>query len=1211
MLDVIVDGDRDAEVRRVTLVNHDERIRNIMLTSYAELVLGCMAADAAHPAFSKMFVETEWVAADGILLATRRHRTPDDPHVWAAHVASVVDEDTKTIEFESDRARFIGRGRTLRNAIAMQPDCTLSNTAGCVLDPVLSLRRYVHVGAGASVRIEFWTCAAATREAALELARELTAEAAFGIAQASAARYLANESERLAIGKSATQRCQKFVHPLLYADPLWRASPMQIQAASGGAPILWAKGISGDRPIISMRIAKIADLDHVRDLLGAQRFWCGRRLDVDVVLLDVTSSREEAPLQVALQALAKERIESLQAEREGAVAAVFVLRDLDIDQGLRDGLAAVARVVLDAASSGMDRAVDSHDMRVQSEQIDAAGFRRPTLPLSNAADVTSGALLDRGSKATEFDCGYGGFADRGRSYVITLDAERCTPMPWTNVIANPQFGFLATAEGGGHTFAVNSQQNPLTPWPNDPVSDAPHEILYLRDVDSGALWSATALPIRVPGASYRIEHGRGYSRYAHSAHGIETELTQLVPIGDPIKLSRLRICNRSGRARRLSITAYVEWALGANGTTSAPYVVTQLNPATGALFARNAWRPEFGKRVAFADLGGLQSSWTGDRAEFLGDLGALDRPAALARDTALSGRVGAALDPCAALQTTVDLAIDADVEIVFLLGQSESSMAAEALIMKYRAISSELVLQEVVSFWDDMLDTVQVRTPDRAMDLMLNGWLLYQVLACRLWARTAYYQSSGAYGFRDQLQDVMALCVAKPGIARQHLLRASARQFVEGDVQHWWLPPSGQGIRTRITDDRIWLPYVVLHYLGVTGDAAVLDESAPFLEGKPLKDSENESFFQPGVSSQTGSVYEHCARALDSSLSLGAHGLPLFGTGDWNDGMNRVGSGGKGESVWLAWLLLDTIERFAPLALKRSDQTRVRRWKAFAATVKAAIETAGWDGEWYRRGYYDDGSPLGSSSNKECTIDTIAQSWSVMSGQADPAHSVSAMQAVDARLIDRRNKIALLFTPPFEHTEKEPGYIKGYPPGVRENGGQYTHGSLWSIFAWAGLGDGDKAGELFDILNPIRHADGPEAIERFKVEPYISCADVYSVEPLTGHGGWTWYSGSAGWLYRAGLEAILGFRPCGDHLLIDPCIPKTWPAFSIAYRYHSSHYTIEVENPLGVCRGIARIELDGIPADSMTFVGTGVRLPLTDDARAHHVRVVLGRNERH
>jgi cellobiose phosphorylase len=1205
LLDVMVDGSRDVEVRRITIANHGDTARNIVLTSYAELVLGSAAADASHPAFSKMFVETEWVERGGVLLATRRRRTPDDPHVWVAHRVMVQGDAEQTVEYESDRARFLGRGRILRNAVVMQHDHALSNSAGCVLDPVLSLRRRVAIAAGASIKVTFWTCVAATRDAALALAAELGAADACDIAHANAECYAASERKSLAIDRSVVQKFQRLVYPLLYADPSWRAPAAQIEAAHGGAPVLWAKGISGDRPIALLRVSTDAGLNCVEVLLQAQRFWRGRRLGVDVVLLDTGSASDTDALHVALQALVQKQDALLKSNADGAAASVFLLRDCAIDQGLRDGLASVARVVMDDTMGGMDRA--EHD-------IEASVSNCHTKPVSDAAATGSPSNFEdalnghakTAANALQFDCGYGRFTQSGRAYVVKLDAERCTPMPWTNVIANPQFGFLATSEGGGHTFAVNSQQNPLTPWPNDPVSDAPREVLYLRDIDSGDVWTATALPIRVPSAVYTAEHGKGYIRYGHAAHGIETYLTQFVPTVDTVKFSHLRIRNLSGRTRRLSVTAYVEWALGANGTSPAPYVVTSLDAATGALFARNAWRPEFGERVAFADLRGLQTSCTGDRSEFLGRFGSIANPQALLLNEPLSGRVGASLDPCAALQTVFELAVDAQTELVFLLGDAESKAFAQALIAKCRAADPVAILRESEALWNDLLDTVQVRTPNRALDLMLNDWLLYQALGCRVWARTAYYQSSGAYGFRDQLQDVMSLCVARPDIAREHLLRATGRQFVEGDVQHWWLPPAGQGIRTRITDDRVWLPYVAMHYVAVTGDASLFGESVPFLEGAQLKDGENESYFQPSISAQTGSVYEHCARSLDSSLSLGAHGLPLMGTGDWNDGMNRVGIGGKGESIWLAWLLLDTIARFAPIARARGDHDRAQRWSAFATTVKAAIETAGWDGQWYRRGYYDDGTPLGSSSDDECRIDVIAQSWSVMSGQAEPAHAALAMQAVDAQLIDRDNRIAMLFTPPFDRAAQDPGYIKGYPPGVRENGGQYTHGAIWSIFAWAGLGDGGKAAELFDILNPVFHADCPEAIERFKVEPYISCADVYSVAALTGRGGWTWYSGSAGWLYRAGLEAILGFHPRGDRLLIDPCIPQAWPGFGIDYQYRSSRYTIEVENPNRVCRGIVLVELDGARLDGSALERGVAPIPLADDGLEHRVRVVMG-----
>ncbi len=1210
LLDVMVDGDRDAEVRRVTIANHGDRARNVVLTSYTELVLGSAAADAAHPAFSKMFVETEWVKQGGVLLATRRRRTPDDPDVWVAHIAVIEGDATQTVEFESDRAMFLGRGRTLRNAIAMQPDHVLSNTAGCVLDPVLCLRRRVQVAVGASVQVAFRTCVASTRDAALALAHDLLATDACDVARANAERHATAERDQLAIDAAAMERCQRLVYPLLYADPAWRAPAAQVAAASGGAPVLWAKGISGDRPIALLRIADEAGLGLASELLRAQRFWRGRWLGVDIVLLDTTSASDADSLHVALQAVVRGQATQLDAEKNGPGAAVFLLRDCDIDQGLRDGLAAVARLDLDAATHGMDRIGSALGTNQDSGDRAAVAIVSPrsaaptgSHPVNRVATISAST---HPATAAQFDCGYGGFTQDGRAYIVTLDAMRCTPMPWSNVIANPQFGFLATAEGGGHTFAINSQQNPLSPWPNDPVSDTPREALYLRDIDSGELWTATALPIRVPSATYTVEHGKGYTRYSHVAYGIASELTQCVPTADPIKISRLRMRNQSGRARRLSITAYVEWALGANGTVPAPYVVTGIDPATGAVFASNRWRPDFGDRVAFADLSGMQTSCTGDRGEFLGYLGAIDRPAALQHHAPLSGRTGAAMDPCAALQTEIELAPDAETEIVFLLGELESHADAQTLVAKYRVVEPDAVLDEVAAFWNGVTDAVQVRTPNPAMDLMLNGWLLYQALGCRVWARTAYYQSSGAYGFRDQLQDVMALCTAKPDIAREHLLRATGRQFLEGDVQHWWLPPAGQGIRTRIADDRIWLPYVALHYVAVTGDSGVLDEVVPFLEGAPLKDGENEAFFQPAQSSQHGSVYEHCARALDSSLRLGVHGLPLFGTGDWNDGMNRVGIGGKGESVWLAWFLLDTITRFTPIAEARNDHDRVLRWNACATTVKTAIETAGWDGAWYLRGYYDDGTPLGSHESEECRIDAIAQSWSVMSGIANAEHAAQAMHAVDTQLVDRTNAIAMLFTPPFDRTPHDPGYIKGYPPGIRENGGQYTHGSIWSIFAWAGLGDGDKAAELFDILNPVRHADNADAIERFKVEPYISCADVYSVAPLTGRGGWTWYSGSAGWLYRAGIEAMLGFRPRGQRLLVDPCIPKQWPGFSIDYRYRSSCYTIAVENPHGIRRGVASVELDGARLDREAVNGGAANIPLVDDAAIHHVRIVMG-----
>ena len=1206
LLDVAVAADCDAEVRRIALYNRGAATRTIELTSYAELVLGSVAGDAGHPAFSKLFVQTQWSADDGVLLATRRRREPGEAEVWVAHciatdAASADDTGAGAMQYETDRMRFLGRGRSLRNAQSLQAGVTLSNTVGCVLDPVFSLRRCVRIAPGASVQVAFWTLAAGSRDAALSLARTLrapgTCERVFAGAEAHA---VATQSR---FGMDATHAAAaQLLAPLLYADPSWRSPTDVLARAHGGAPVLWSCGISGDRPIVLLRIDAEANIERVHALLRAQRLWRSNWLGVDVVLLNTALAGDVDALQATLESLRDGQTQQLKDDGEGAGAAVFALRDDRIDDGLRDGLATAARVVLEAASVGWAPSAQPVDRVAAAVATAAATTFAPAARIA----VRPGASLAQ--ETLEFDNGVGGFTGDGREYTIVLNGDECTPAPWVNIIANPDFGCMVSAEGGGYSWSTNSQQNALTPWPNDPVTDAPHDVLYLRDDDSGALWSATAAPIRAPGVTYRTTHGKGWSRFTHSAHGIDVDLLQTVPVADPVKVSRLRLHNRTATPRRLSVTGYVQWALGANGAVTAPFVVTERDDASGALFARNAWRAEYGERIAFIDLGGVQRSCTGDRTEFLGPRGAIDRPAAL-QDNALSGRVGAGLDPCGALQTQVELAPDAQVDILFVLGEAASRDDARALVQKYRTADVDAILADVATLWSGVLDAVQVHTPDRALDLLLNHWLLYQTLGCRLWARTAYYQASGAYGFRDQLQDVMALCVARPDVARAQLLRSAARQFVEGDVQHWWLPPSGQGIRTRMTDDRLWLAYVVAHYIDVSGDAAVLDESVPFIEGAPLKDGQHEAFFQPAVSVEHASVYEHGARAIDVSLTLGAHGLPLMGTGDWNDGMNRVGEAGRGESVWLAWFLIATIEAYAGFAEARGEHARLARWRQCVDTLRVSLESTGWDGEWYRRGYYDDGTPLGSAESRECRIDTIAQSWSALAG-GNTAHVVQAMDAVETQLIDHNNKLALLFTPPFDKpafdgeadgSGHDPGYIAGYPPGVRENGGQYTHGSTWAVFAFAQLGQAERAMDLFATLNPIRHTETAEGIARYKVEPYVACADVYSVAPHVGRGGWTWYTGSAGWLYRAGLEAILGFRVQGDALLLAPCIPASWPGFEITYRHRSSEYRIAVDNSRRVGRGVLAVELDGqaLPVDPC-------RVPLCDDGGVHRVKLTLG-----
>ena len=1189
-LRVLVSAEDDVEVRRVTIANSGSVAREIEVTSYAELVLAPQAADVAHPVFSKLFIETEYIEDVGVILATRRPRDPSDQKIWAAHRAVVEGETIGEPEIETDRARFLGRGRSVRSAAAMTDGAALSGTVGTVLDPIFALRRQVRVAAGASATVAFWTVVAQSREEALSLVNKHRDAKAFervGILAWTQARV---QLCHLGISRDEADLFQRLAGHVLYAAPTLRSPSDRIRDGAGPKSGLWKHGISGDLPIVLLRISEVENLHVAHQLLQSAEYWRLKMLGADLVILNEGGPSHVQDLQAAIETHARITHPGLQSETQGSAGKVFFLRADLIAAEERNLLVSVARVALIAAHGRLSDQLDRLSIpEVLARAAPKRDSDRPELPA--ALPLPELELFN----------GLGGFADNGREYVTILGPGQWTPTPWINVISNRTFGFQVATEGSGYTWASNSRENQLTPWSNDPVTDRSGESLYLRDEDTGDVWSPTALPIRDNEATYIARHGRGYSRFEHASRGITANLIQYVPLEDPIKISRLELRNSSGRLRRLSLTAYVEWILGPAKGATQPYVITEIDSETGAMFAQNPWNQGFGTRIAFADLGDHMTDWTADRREFIGRNGTLDNPAALHSMTSLSKRVGAGLDPCAALRTFVDLPPDGTVELVFFLGQAATVEEARRLIVHYRATDLDAVLQNVRDSWDDILGTVQVTTPDRPMDIMLNGWLLYQSLACRIWARSAFYQASGAYGFRDQIQDVMSLLTVHPQIAREHLLRAAARQFVEGDVQHWWLPHSGEGVRTHISDDRAWLAYAVAHYVDVTGDAAILDDTVPFLHGPELNADEHDNFFLPTISAESASLFEHCARALDRSLALGRHGLPLMGTGDWNDGMNLVGEEGQGESVWLGWFLNVALKAFASIAKARGEIDYAARWQKHAAGLESALEREAWDGDWYRRAWFDDGAPLGSTANDECRIDSIAQSWAVISGVAAPDRAARAMAAVDQKLINTEDRLALLFAPPFDKTKLEPGYIKGYPPGVRENGGQYTHAAMWSIIAFTMSGDGDKAGALFSLLNPINHARTPAEVGRYKVEPYVVAADVYSMPPHVGRGGWTWYTGSAGWMQRAGIENIIGLQMQGGHLRLDPCIPKNWPSFRVNLRHRSSRYEILVENPGHVSSGIASALVDGVAADHRPLC-----LPLVDDGATHQVLVRLG-----
>ena len=1189
-LEVLVSAEDDAEVRRVSISNAGRQARDIEITSYSELALGPQSADVAHPAFAKMFVETEYLAEFGAIVATRRKRSPSEPEIWAAHLSVANGEVVGGPTFETDRALFLGRGHGVGSPIAMLDARPLTNSVGTVLDPIFALRRRVRVAAGATARIAFWTMAAGTRAALLDCIDKHRDAAAYERATTLAWTQAQVQLHHLGVNPGEAGLFQRLASHVIFTGRDLRPSSDVIRQGSGPQSGLWSQGISGDLPIVLLRIAEIDSLRVVRQVLQAHEYWRMKQLAVDLVILNERKSSYVQDLQVAIETLVRASQSRPAPGIDRPLGRVFVLRADLIAAEMRSLLVSTARIVLVAQQGSLSDQLDRIATPIE--------LNRPLKDTPIGPPERPSALR---TPQLEFFNGLGGFAEGGKEYVTILGPGQSTPSPWINVIANPGFGFQIATEGSGYTWSSNSHENQLSPWSNDPVSDAPGEAFYVRDDKTGHVWSPTASPIREASGIYVARHGRGYSRFEHTSRGISTDLLQYVPNEGSVKISRLRLANISNLTRHLSVTAFVEWVLGSSRSATLAFVETETDAQTGALFARNPSNVAFGSRVAFADMRGAQCDWTGDRREFIGRNRTLANPAALASASPLSNKVGAALDPCAAMRTKLELQPGGVAEVVFFLGEAATRDDACAAIEAIRAADLDALEADITRFWDETLRAIEVKTPDRAMDLMLNGWLLYQTLACRIWARSAFYQASGAYGFRDQLQDGMALAAARPDLTREHLLRAASRQFVEGGVQHWWLPQAGQGVRTRISDDRAWLAYTVAQYVETTKDMLLLEELIPFLEGAQLEADETDRFFEPTVSQKTATLFEHCAVALDASLAVGRHGLPLIGTGDWNDGMNRVGEKGQGESVWLGWFLHAALMAFAPLALARNDTKRAETWTAHAGALAAAIEREAWDGEWFRRGYFDDGTPLGSATNDECRIDSIAQSWAVLSGAVTHDRAAQAMAALDKQLIRREDRLALLFAPPFDKTTHDPGYIKGYPPGVRENGGQYTHAATWSVMAFAALGEGDKAAELFSLLNPINHSRTPADAYRYKVEPYVACADIYSIAPHVGRGGWTWYTGSAGWLQRAGVESLLGLRLRGAFLSVDPCIPKDWDKFEATIKYRTARYSISVQNPDGVSRGVAFAEVDGVKISERPLL-----VALLDDGGRHKVNVRLG-----
>ncbi|MCX6538495.1 MAG: cyclic beta 1-2 glucan synthetase [Acidobacteria bacterium] len=1185
--EIAVSPEDDVELRRLRLTNCGRTRRTIEVTSYAEVALAAPAADALHPAFSNLFVQTEIVPDQRAILCTRRPRSSGESSPWMFHLMAAHGASAgSALSYETDRLRFLGRGRTPADPRAMREPGPLSGAAGSVLDPIVAIRgRYV-VEPDESITIDVVSGVAETRGACLGLVNKYQdrrlANRVFALASTHAQVVL----RQLNASESDAQLYCQLAGSVIYANPSLRADPAILASNRRGQSGLWGSSVSGDLPIVLLQIGDAAHIELVRQLVQAHAYWRLKGLAVDLVIWNEDHAGYRQMLQEQIIGLIAAGVETNAPARPGVV---FVRPAEQISSEDRTLFQSVARAIItDSRGSLADqvagRPADLLPARFTPTRVQRAPV--PALPPLPRDDLL-------------FFNGLGGFTQDGHEYIITTGAGHVTPAPWVNVLANPGFGTVISESGSAYTWADNAHEFRLTPWNNDSVTDASGEAFYLRDEESGRFWSPTPLPAG-SGSPYTSRHGFGYSVFEHSEDGITSELWVYVDLTAPVKWSVLKIRNASGRLRRLSATGYVEWVLGDLRAKAAPHVVTTIDPDTGAVFAENAYNAEFAGRTAFFHVDGASRRVSGDRTEFIGRNGTLRQPAAMMRST-LSDRVGGAIDPCAAIQVAFELAAGQEREIVFKLGAGRDRDDAAVLVGRVRgAAAARRSLEAVWQYWNHTLGAVQVETPDAALNALANGWLLYQAIACRLWGRSGLYQSGGAFGFRDQLQDVMALVHAEAPLVRQHLLLCASRQFSEGDVQHWWHPPGGRGVRTHCSDDYLWLPLATCRYVGVTGDTGVLDETVHFIEGRAVNPEEDSYYDQPRTSEDSASLYGHCVRAIVRGLRFGTHGLPLIGSGDWNDGMNLVGAEGRGESVWLGFFLYAVLTPFADLARRHGDSAFADRCLSEAARLRLRLEETGWDGSWYRRAYFDDGSPLGSSSNPECQIDSIAQSWSVLSGAADPARARTAMDAVDARLVRRDDALVSLLDPPFDTSALDPGYIKGYVPGVRENGGQYTHAAIWAAMAFAELGDARRAWDVWNLINPLAHGASPAAIETYRVEPYVVAADVYAVAPHVGRGGWTWYTGSAAGMYRLLVESLLGVTRLGDRLRIEPCLPADWTAFTVHYRYGETVYHIAVHQTPHAT-GDERLSIDGHTQASMA-------IPLVDDQCEHKVEVwIVGR----
>ncbi len=1196
--EVTLSPQENLELRRVTVTNNSDKAINLEMTSYLEIVADEYRAEAAHPAFSKLFVDTEYDEKRQMLIGRRRTRSPEDRRHFVMHRLVAESPIKQKVQFEIDRRLFVGRNGNLIRPQIMESSLNLSSREGFSPDPILSLRVVVNIPAGHSATVVFLTGYAQSREEIMQLSANYDkfhdSDDIFKLSLTSGnlrMRYLAVKPAQL-------NAILSLVGPIYYPSLTYRGPVASILRNQLGQSGLWRFGISGDNPIMLLRVEDLKSASLISDVLQAFEVLRMHFVPVDLVIFNDEMTGYAMELNQLIQSLTS-RLRIFSGNPAGT--GLFVVNRFQVSPEETDLLLSVARVVI------------TPETGVRFRNLKAAGSKPesrtdgPAEPAPRAViRLTSGSYNSHiqpiqsfpdKEQPLEFFNGLGGFAKGGREYVIRLRSGMKPPGPWINVIANDQCGFLVSESGAGYTWAGNSRENKLTTWSNDPVLDPISEAVYIRDEATGAITSPCLLNAGY-GGHYQIRHGFGYTAFEHDELALRQSMTVFVAEKAPVKLWLLTLANEGAVVRNFSVTLYVEWLLGVQRELMAPFVITSFDHRSDCLVARNAYNDQYRDKYTFIFSSEKITSCTGNRKEFLGTSISARYPQGLSLP-GFSGELGAGLDPCGVIQICIALSPGESRSIVFGLGQTASQDEAAELIDRLRVPSraaEELNLAR--DYWDSKLGGITVRSPDRTLDILMNGWLRYQVLACRIKARSAFYQCGGAYGFRDQLQDVLAFLEGDPDLVRQQILLCCSRQFIDGDVQHWWHPPTGVGVRTRISDDLLWLPYVTAEYLLQTGDYAILAENVPWLTGERLQEGQHEIMFTPQVANKADTVYKHCLQAIERSAHFGSNGLPLMGSGDWNDGMNQVGAAGRGESVWLGWFMYAVLHRFIGVCQQFGDVANSRRMASLAANLTGNLESAAWDGQWYKRAFFDNGNAMGSSKNEECQIDSISQSWAVLSGAANPRHAARAIESARQQLVKDEYHAILLLTPPFDKSPDNPGYIRGYFPGVRENGGQYTHGAIWLAMASAQLKQAPEAWRLLNLLNPIWATIDLRSAYRYEKEPYVMAADISMAPPFMGRAGWSWYTGSAGWMYQAILHSFLGIRREGGQIVLDPCVPETWRSYHVEYCVGLTKYQLDFRNKSGPGTFVQSLTVDDVPV-------MGNRFDIVDDGKMHHVVIMI------